>query len=264
MTSDEKLEIIKKRDYLVVKHNKLIQHSRYDLSVAEQRAVAYICSMIKPADPQAGVFGTEYQLEYEFNIRDYARVCGLPFGGKLYRETKAVFKRLMMRIIDVELDGDDLMLAWLDEVRMRQRNGNVKFRLNPGIAPFLFDLQNNFTAYGLLNILAMKSQYSIRIYEFLHSHAWKGELTIDIDIFKQMLMIDEKKTYDQFPPIRRKVLDPAMEEINKYTDLEVRYEPITQGKRKVIKILFRIVQKNPLDRHMSWGKVYNDMEGIAQ
>ena len=48
MNSDEQLEILKKREYLVVKGNELIQQNRFELSLTEQKTVAFICSMIKP------------------------------------------------------------------------------------------------------------------------------------------------------------------------------------------------------------------------
>lgn len=38
------------RNYLVAKSNQIVQKSRYDFSVAEQRTIAYICSKIKPTN----------------------------------------------------------------------------------------------------------------------------------------------------------------------------------------------------------------------
>ena len=46
--------------------------------------------------------------------------------------------------------------------------------------------------------------------------------------------------YDRFPDFRRKILEPAVREINEYTDLKVNWEPTTKG-RKVIGITFYIV-----------------------
>lgn len=42
------LDVITKQGYYVVKGNELIQKNRYKLSLAEQKTIAYICSMIKP------------------------------------------------------------------------------------------------------------------------------------------------------------------------------------------------------------------------
>ncbi|WP_408609851.1 RepB family plasmid replication initiator protein [Konateibacter massiliensis] len=46
-------------------------------------------------------------------------------------------------------------------------------RLDEGMTPYLFDLQEKFTSYGLYNILKMKSQYSIRFFEILKSYTYQ-------------------------------------------------------------------------------------------
>ena len=252
MTKDEKLEIEIKRNYQVFKSNELVQKSRYDLSVAEQRAVAYICSLIRPTIASPKTNGVPYQLEYDFDIWEYAKVCGLKSdGGMLYKETRAVLERLMLKIIEMELpDGDEIMMAWLVTVKLSKKSGKVKIKLNEDLAPYLFDLQEKFTAFGLLNILAMKSQYSIRIYEILKSYAYRKIVTFDLDELKKRLMVDGIKTYEKSNHFKKRVLEPAIAEINKYTDLNIGYEQITKG-RKVVQIKFFIAKKDMLDRLVS-------------
>ena len=38
--------------------------------------------------------GVPFQLEYDFNILEYARVCGLIDNGKLYNEVKTTLKNM--------------------------------------------------------------------------------------------------------------------------------------------------------------------------
>lgn len=45
MTPEESFEIEKSKGYLVVKSNDLIQRNRFELSLPEQKTVAYICSI---------------------------------------------------------------------------------------------------------------------------------------------------------------------------------------------------------------------------
>ena len=149
MNIHEQIEICEKRDYYVVKANQIIQKSRYDLTLTEQRAVAYICSMIKPVEPSPATHNAAYQLDYEFDILEYAKICGLHYtdGGKLYKETKAILKRLMQKIIEVEINYNDeaVLLAWLTTARVSKRSGKVKIEINKNMAPFLFSLKKNFT-----------------------------------------------------------------------------------------------------------------------
>lgn len=254
MDIDEQIDNARQRDYFVVKANHLIQKSRYELSVTEQRTIAYICSMIKPVEPLAAAQNVPYQLDYEFNIREYAKICGLYYedGGKLYSDTKALLKGLLTKVIYIELpDGTEGMLTWLAEVWTDKQNGKAKINISPRMAPFLFDLKEKFTAYGLLNILAMKSQYSIRIYELMRSHAYQKLITYETEKLKKMFMVENIKSYGNFKDFRRRILEPAITEINKYTDLQVSYEAITKG-RKVVKIQFYISKKPITERHIAW------------
>lgn len=47
MDDEESIKVLTKRQYLTVKSNDLIQKNRFELSLPEQKTVAYICSMIK-------------------------------------------------------------------------------------------------------------------------------------------------------------------------------------------------------------------------
>ncbi len=53
--TEQEAEIMDSRGYSVVKANSIIQKSRYKLSIAEQRTIAYICSMIKPIEEGGAV-----------------------------------------------------------------------------------------------------------------------------------------------------------------------------------------------------------------
>ena len=251
----EQEELMKKRDYRVVKSNQLVQKSRFDLSLTEQRVAAYICSLIKPMD-----IGIPYQTEYVFDIREYAKVCGLHLdSGRLYEETKAVLQKLMQKIIKLKLpDNSELMMAWLVTVHAAERSGKFKIRINEDIVPHLFGLEKNFTAYAMLNILAMKSRYSLRIYELMQSCAYKKEATFDIDELKMLLMADGNKSYDKSGDFKKRVLDPAMNEINVYTDLTVCYVPIKKG-RKIDKIKFYISKKATFDRFIAHTKTSEEI-----
>ena len=58
MTPEESFEIKKSKGYLIVKSNDLIQRNRFELSLPEQKTVAYICSMIQPMQTEESGFQT--------------------------------------------------------------------------------------------------------------------------------------------------------------------------------------------------------------
>lgn len=260
MTNDEILDISIKREYLVVKGNELIQQNRFELSLPEQKTVAFICSMIKPVDALDRVQGIPFQLEYEFNIRDYCKVCGIDYdNGKNYADVKATLKKLSDRSMWLDDGNGEVLVRWLAKVRTNKRSGKALVELDRDLVPFLFDLGQRFTQYQLYNILAMRSAFSVRIYELMKSYAFQKSKTFSIDELKHLLMLDNVKSYNRFPDFRRKVLEKAQEEINELTDINIYFEPITKG-RKVIKLKFRIEVKNPVERWLA-GKTSSDRLG---
>lgn len=243
MSNREKLEIAKSREYLVVKANDLIQKNRFELSLPEQKTIAYICSLIKPCN------NGEYQIDYEFNIREYCKICGFDYdNGNNYATIKGILKRLRDNSMWVRIEGgSETLMAWLDRVIADKGSGIVKIRIDDRLAPYLFNLGQNFTKYELYNILAMKSSFSIRMYELLKSYSFRKEIAFDIDELKKILMVENVKSYDRFPDFRRFVLEISQKEINEYTDINISFETVTKG-RKVIKIIFHIEEKKIMDK----------------
>lgn len=251
------------RNYLVAKSNQIVQKSRYDFSVAEQRTIAYICSKIKPTNSS----NMPYQLEYEFSIVDYARTCGFDTGGKFYNDVKATLKSLRDKSMWLTLpDGSETTVGWLAKATTNKKSGIAKIKIDEDLAPYLFDLKNKFLSYGLKNILNMKSQYSIRLYELLKSyHDMKiGQIdrrkaaekdiaphetywTVELDELKKRLMTENVKSYSNFNLFKTKVLVIAQKEINELTDINISFEPITQG-RKVVQIRFKVCRKAMKER----------------
>jgi len=252
MDYDEQIKLAKKRNYLVCKSNQIIQKSRYELSLSEQRAIAYICSLIKPLSALDRANNKPFQLEYEFNIVEYAKICNISAdNGRIYEETKALLKGLQSKVMWLTLeDGTETTVNWVNKVWTNKRSGKAKIRLDEDMTPYLFDLQEKFTAYGLCNILKMKSQYSIRLYEILKSYQWQKRHVFEVSELKRLLMVEDIKSYERFPDFRRKVLEIAISEINEYTDINIQMDTITKG-RKVIEVKFCITEKNALDRYIS-------------
>ena len=264
MNSDEKLEILKAREYIVSKSNQIVQKSRYDFSVTEQRTIAYICSKIKPIDVVDKAKGVPFQLEYDFNILDYCRICGIQDNGRQYEDVKAILKGLRDKSMWLTLpDGSETTVGWLAKATTNKRSGIAKIKIDEDLAPYLFDLKSKFLSYGLRNILNMKSQYSIRFYELLKSHydmkigqtdhrsklekSYEPKMItwiIDLDELKRLLMVDTVKSYSNFKDFRKYVLEKAQREINELTDMNIYFEPITKGK-KVVKLQIDMIAKVP-------------------
>ena len=263
ISQGEELRLLKAREYVVAKSNEVVRKSRYELSTQEQKAIAYICSLIKPRSVKEIAMGVPPILEYEFNIRDYCRICGIDYdNGNNYIKIKASLKGLRDKSYWLMLeDGTETTISWINKVNCNKRSGIVKIRLDEDMIPYLFDLKEKFISYGLFSILAMKCQYSIRIYELLKSYTFQKSKTFEIDQLKKLLMVENIKSYSNFKDFRNRVLDKALKEINLYTDIEVAYETELKG-RKVVKVKFIMRKKDADDIGFSYAKIEKQLGSV--
>ena len=151
------------RDKMVVKANELIQKSRFSLSMQQQKIVLYLISQIN--------YGDEDFKEYEFDIQDFCRVCGIDHtSGKNYDDLKEQIKAIRDKSIwGLTVGGEETTLAWIEKPYINRGSGKIRIRLDRDMKPFLLQLKQNFTRYEIINVLAMKSKYSIRLYELVKS-----------------------------------------------------------------------------------------------
>ena len=100
---------------------------------------------------------------------------------------------------------------------------------------YLFAIEGNFTSYIQKHTLRFKGSYSHRIYEFLRQWLSFGNKEFSIAELKDRLELDNE--YERIDDFKRRVIDPAIDEINQYSDLWVKYSQRKTG-RKVTHFLF--------------------------
>ena len=251
MDFDTKLEISKQRSYSVVKSNEIIQKARYDLTISELKTLAYIFSKIKPNDKEIQ--------DYTFSVKEYCQVCGIDYkNGNNYINIKKNLKSLRDKsfwLIDEK--GNEVLVGWLSKARINKGSVKITVRLDDDIQKYVIGLFDNYTQYELLSTLPMKSNYSFRIYELLKSYAFTKHHTFDIDELKTML---SATNYVNFKDFRKYVLEVATKEINLYTDIEISWQPIKNGK-KVVQVYFNIKQRDTWARYEASIAASEQIEG---
>ena len=220
---------------LVVKGNDLII-SRYNLSLAEQRLILQVVSMIDKDD--------EDFKDYYVSISDYLDL--VESNSNNYYQVKKFTEELLKKPLHIPLQGGNFLACnWFSSIVYLSEKGVIVCRFDPHLKPYLLQLKNRFTAYRLENVLKLKSKYSIRLYEVLKRYENIRETKIPIDKFREYLSIP--KTY-KYNDIRKQILQPSREEFKKYTDIIFDYYEIKEG-RKVAGLRFVIYQneKNIID-----------------
>lgn len=234
LSERQEMQVHSGREMEVFKRNDMIQKGRHELTLQEQRCVLYAISKIKPDD-------TVFQ-EYTFELGDFYKLCGLQ--GDSYTELKAILIGLKQKTWWVETAPDvESTVSWFNKVRTNKKSGTVTVRFDDDMMPYLLELTKNnqyYTHYQLKYILPMKSQYAIRLYELLKSYQRNNfEWFFDIDTLKKQLNCEN---YTRFPDLRRWVIEPAVAEINEFTDIKIAWEPVKEG-RKVVRVTFYMVGK---------------------
>ena len=228
-------DVKKQREHKIIKANEFIQNSRFNLSMQEQKIILYLISKIKPDD-------TEIKGQ-PFNIKEFCQICGIDSdSGKNYYDLKQAIQSLHDKSLWIKIDEKtEILFSWINSAAIIKDDGVVQITLNPQMKPYLLQLREKFTQYEFVYTLAMKSQYSVRIYELLKSYENIHRKIFDINELKKKLMC-EKESYENFNNFKKYVLDIAMREINNLTDISVEYEATKQG-RKFTQIEFIIKSK---------------------
>lgn len=237
------------RGHLVVKRNDLIQKSRHQMNLQEQKIILYMISKIKP--------DTKDFTKQIFSVAEFCRVCGLDDdNGGNYAYIKNTLKSLRDRSIWVTLDDEsETTLAWINSVTINKRSGLVHLRLDDNMKPYLLELQKNFTKYELIYTLAMRSQYSVRLYELLKSYQYKRFVVFEVDELKRLLFAE---IYSRGNDFKKRVLETATNEINKLTDISVTCELVKIGNR-FAEVEFRISQKDVGGRLLAHANIDKSM-----
>lgn len=249
---DSRLDIIQRRDYKVVKANEIIQKAKYDLNISELKILNYIFSMVRPTD-QVGQ-------AYKFSVKEFCEVCGLdPTSGTHYNNCKKYLKGLRDKSFWLmEEDGTQTTVGWLSKASVIPHNGTIEVKLDEDLSKYIINLVDTpYTQYELICTLPMRSQYSFKLFELLSSYAFREKVTFSIEELQDILIVHNYKSYKD---LRVRVIEPAIKEINSYTDIEVSWYPVKKGK-KVIQITFEITKRDSFGRLASHINAENALNG---
>lgn len=228
----KQIELRENRESLVVKGNDLIRHTRYDLSLSEQKILIYVISKIVAEDKDFK--------HIKFRIGEYCEIAGIKRGGTEYEYIKDSIQSLRSKSWWINLGRKETLFSWIDTASIENNTGEVDIVLSESLRPFLLDIRGNFTKYELINVLVLHSKYSIRLYEIFKSYLWLHKWEVSLDEFRERIAVGDK--YKDFTEFKRNVILPSIKEINKFTDLQIEFETIKKG-RKIDKLIFKIGEK---------------------
>jgi plasmid replication initiation protein len=250
MFEEEELVLIHQptRGSLVWQQNRLAE-ARYKLSPREQKLLLYVVAMI---EPEAENFG-----KCKVSVRDYASLTLLK-SKDLYEELRDTAVGIREKTLVVENVIEPGMKkpvrrhgSWFEYVDEAVGDGHVTIKLSGWLKPYLLRVKTEFFRYQLGYALSLKSEYSIRLYQWLKRWQFvRRRITsiADLRLHLGATEIDHegkivRENLAMYKHLKNRAIGPAVEEINRKTDIFVTYEEIkAPGSKTVAKIAFTVIE----------------------
>ena len=230
-----------KKAELVVKSNRLIDAS-YRLGMNEQRIILY--AICRCREEQKGLFpDLPVTITAEAFVKQFPSVDKSNVYGQLKEAMNSLYNR-SVTIHDTDPATKKARVRetrWISEKAYIDGAGHIQIVFTPEVIKYITRLETEFTSYQLEKVGNMTSAYAVRIYELLAQHREIGNRTFNMAWLRETLHIapDEYKLTTNFV---RKVIEVAVEQINKHSDLTVSYKPVKTG-RAITDFAFKIKDK---------------------
>lgn len=243
--------IVVDRDDEIHKSNRLIESS-YRLTTAQNRLLYMAMSKLKRIivnknmnieQVEEAIKTAKFDMIY-IDVVDYKKKFNIK-ANNLYTELAKITKDLYEQEIIYCDDQDNIYsMRWVITCRYDNDKKGIALQFHPDLIKDLLIFKNKFTRMMFDNFLNIKGKYSFRIYELCKQYAQIGRRDFYIEDlrFKLGIKDDEYKTYSDF---KSQVINPTIKEINKNTDIIIKFEVVEKDKksRKVKKIRFIIENK---------------------
>lgn len=210
---------------LRISKSKSLVHASYRLSLDEKRVVQYAIAKVNPFKHFSGQ-------AYCFSVLDFAECYGLD-KKSCYIQANGAIDQLFERQVTY----------WDDEKKMNttcrfiinkfdDEKGVVGVRFSDEMHKMLVN-DKDFLSYAIKHTVAFTSVSSMRIYEILLYQLQRSPIkklvkNFNINEIKETLGLGDK--YKRFADFRIRVLDPAKNQINKHSDIQISYVVIKAGR----------------------------------
>ena len=209
----------------------VIINARYALSRSEIDIVLTLLTAIHTEDKDFK--------DYEFTIKDLEVKTQRAWNSKQLKDT---IKSLMSKPLEFNKGNNTWeIINWFSYFKYEE--GLITCRFDKRLKPFLIDLKGRFIVGEIKHLLPMKSSYSKRIYLLLKEYHKFGSRKFELEELMSLLKVP--KSMEIYNNFKRKVLERAEADINKFTDITIKVKEKKLG-RKVKWITFEI-RKNEED-----------------
>ena len=206
---------------MVVRKDNFIITASYKLTLNEQRLLLTAIAKIP--------FAKEVPCKITITAQEFLK-CFPDIGEtNVHKQMKDAIENLWNRSIKIEDPGRKEEFRWISsKINYKKGEGRINFSFSNEIIPYLEHLKTRFTKYNLEDVSNFKSLYSIRLYEMLLQFQSTNIFIINLINFRERLGIMNK--YLDYLNLRRRVIEPAINELNEKSHFNVIFKGVKEGK----------------------------------
>lgn len=222
---------------LVIKQGDKLSFAQYTLSLTEAKFLAFVMAQIDMND-------TEFK-EYSIKVSDIAELTN---AEQNETRLKKFAKTFQGKVITLDSpNGDFTTFNWWHHITYVKGEARFLVQLHDYMKPLLLTFSNHFGKSSLLYISQMEKLYTPRFYYMLCSYQAQYKNELEFEVHELMNTLQVKKSFRNpdtgYGLFKQKILRPAVEEINKITDLNVTFSESQKIGKKVTHIRFEFTKK---------------------
>lgn len=211
------------------------KHPALSLTVPQTKMILYLVSQINMND-------TEFK-PVQVNFIDFCKEFNISYKGGNNRELlKNNVYSLMRKLVEIKEGSAVSIYHWVEKAKIDFKSQVIELTLANAMRPYYLELKENFTTYQLGYVSDFKNKYSFLLYDILKR--WQnynnGEFYCNVDKLREDLAPGK---YPDMRDFNKRVLKPALAEINEKSDLIVKCGFVKEGK-KIKTVCFFISQKD--------------------
>lgn len=159
-------------------------------------------------------------------------------------EILRAFKNLLSNPVTIyDQDAQCYIMAnVVSGVKVNKKTRRIHINMDPFLLPFLQNVSSKYTTIELSSLLKLRSMYAKRIYLMAAQFRASKVLAMHLDELRERLGLQNK--YPVYADFKKRVIAPAMAQINEYTELQIDIADLEYNSRRIETITWTIANKN--------------------
>jgi len=225
------------RELHVNMRNDLVR-SAQGLTITEKRVIS-LC-LAKLDSVRAKPEGLQ-NFQFKISAQEFAEAFDLD-SRNAYSQLREASDHLLKRIVQVPIKTRGNKVAykkfqWLSNAEYHPEEGWISLAFHEQMTDKLTFLRHEFTSYKLKHASALRSLYSWRLFELLMQFKKTGQVHISFEEFCTAMEAPPSCVKD-YGQLRRRVIEPAVVELQAKNKLIIEWRGIKHGARKITSLEF--------------------------